>query len=137
MINRILLATDGSIYSEKAGKYAIYLAKTLGAELTMVHVIEQKMPKSLSPEEIKKQKAIKAREVFSNLEEYAKKEELRFSTGILVSRDSAQAILKESEEGFDLVVVGSLGKSGLKKFILGSVSEKVVGEASVPVMVVH
>ncbi|MCC6048614.1 MAG: universal stress protein, partial [Thermodesulfobacterium sp.] len=41
-----------------------------------------------------------------------------------------------AKKGIDLIVMGSYGKSGIKKFLLGSVTEKVVGLSEVPVLVV-
>ncbi len=137
MINKILLATDGSAFSEKAGDYALYLAKKLEAEVTALHVIEIKPPKALSPEDIDRQKAVKARDCFTALEKRAEEEKVKLNTLILVSRNAAQAILDESERDYQLIVMGSLGKTGLKKFLLGSVSGEVVKKASIPVMVVH
>ena len=50
----------------------------------------------------------------------------------------AKAILDvASEEDVDLIVIGSSGKSGFDRFILGSVSDKVVNAAKCPVLVVH
>ncbi|MDQ1262417.1 MAG: hypothetical protein QG575_1598 [Euryarchaeota archaeon] len=51
--------------------------------------------------------------------------------------DPAEELLKLCRDGgFDLIVLGTIGKSGLKKFLLGSVAEKVVRHAHVPVLVV-
>ncbi|GBE55406.1 MAG TPA: universal stress protein [Euryarchaeota archaeon] len=137
MIKKILLATDGSAFSEKAGKYAIYLGKKLEAEVTALHVIELKPPRFLSPEDIDRQKAVMAKDCFNVLKKRAENKCVKLSTLILVSRSTARSILDESEDGYDLIVMGSLGKTGLKKLLLGSVSEEVVRKASIPVMVIH
>lgn len=64
MISRILLATDGSAFSELAGEYAIYLAEKLGARLTALHVLKIEPPKRLLPEEVDEEKARAARLYF-------------------------------------------------------------------------
>jgi nucleotide-binding universal stress UspA family protein len=52
-------------------------------------------------------------------------------------RHPHEAIIKDSKEkGIDLIVLGSHGRTGLKKFFMGSVAQKVVGYARCPVMVV-
>lgn len=138
MISRILLATDGSAFSELAGEYALFLAEKLGAELTALHVLRLEPPKRLLPEEVDEEKARSARRVFHRLEKLAAERNLKLETRVLISRDVAEAIVEEAKLGrYELLVVGSLGKTGLKRLLMGSVSEQVVKHAPCPVLVVR
>lgn len=138
MISRILLATDGSAFSEAAGEYALYLAAELGARVTALHVIKLEPPKRLSPEEVEAEKVRAARTVFHVLEKAAAEKGVELKTKVLISRNVGEAITEEARLGrYELIVVGSLGKTGLKKLLLGSVSEMVVRHAPCPVLVVR
>ncbi len=138
MISRILLATDGSAFSELAGEYAIYLAEKLGARLTALHVLKIEPPKRLSPEEVDEEKARAAKIIFHHLEKTAAERGVKLETKVLISRDVSEAIVEEAKLGrYELLVMGSLGKTGLKKLLMGSVSEQVVKHAPCPVLVVR
>ncbi|WP_457556166.1 universal stress protein [Candidatus Pyrohabitans sp.] len=138
MISRILLATDGSAFSELAGEYAIFLAKKLKAELTALHVLKLEPPKRLSPEEIEEERARTARHVFRHIEKLAEEAGVKLETEVMISRNVAAAILEEAKfGGYELLVVGSLGRTGLKRLLMGSVSEHVVRHAPCPVLVVR
>lgn len=138
MIRKILLPTDGSAFSESASKYAIFLAKKCGASLTALHVISVEPPKKLGTESIEKEKTKQAELCFRSIEERAKAEGVELKTKILVSRSIGDTILEEADEGnYDIIIMGSHGISGFKKFLLGSVSEAVVRKAALPVLIVH
>ncbi len=137
MIKKILFPTDGSAFSERASEYALELAKAMGAELSVVHVVELPSPKGLAPGEIEKQKARRAESCFKSVKERAETAGVKVETRMLVSRSVSDALLEEAEEGgYDIVVMGSHGLSGMKKFLLGSVSEALVHHGSKPVLVV-
>lgn len=137
MIKRILLPTDGSAFSERASEYALELAKSFGAELVVVHVVELPSTKRLAPEEVKQEKARRAESCFRSVKEKATSADITVETKMLVSRSVSDALLEESDEGgYDLVVMGSHGLSGMKKLLLGSVSEAMVHHGSKPVLVV-
>ncbi|NOZ59372.1 MAG: universal stress protein [Euryarchaeota archaeon] len=138
MISRILLATDGSAFSELAGEYAIFLARKLGAELTALHVLKLEPPRRLTPEEVEEEKARAAVHIFRQLERLAGEAGVRLRKEVLISRDVAEAIIEEVRFGrYELLVVGSLGKTGLRRLLLGSVSERLVRHAPCPVLVVR
>lgn len=61
---------------------------------------------------------------------------MKLETKVLISRD--EAIVEEAKLGrYELLVIGSLGKTGLKKLLMGSVSEQVMKHAPCPVLVVR
>jgi nucleotide-binding universal stress UspA family protein len=143
MYNKILLPTDGSIHAEKAAEHAIWIASQSGAEIIVLDVIETSSLVGLPAEDL----IVRIKEM---LEEEAKRSLDRISEMIqedepeikitLVSKEGSPAdvVLKTIEdEDVDLVVMGTSGKHGLDRFLLGSVTEKVVRSAKCPVLAVH
>ncbi len=120
---KILVPVDGSVQGCKATDEAIYLAKKFGAKLDFVYVaseINKDIPSHLVFDRIWTK--------LSDDMEAAKHVE----TGII-----HKAILKVAEtEGSDMIIMGSRGLGLFKGAILGSVSQKVVEESKIPVMVI-
>ncbi len=149
MYHKILLPTDGSKYAEKAAKHAIWIAGHSNAELIALNVVDTSSLVGLPAEdltirvsEILKDEGQKSLDNISKLiEELEKNEE--FKTGVKLIKESkegppADVILKTvKEENIDLIVMGTSGKHGLDRFLLGSVTEKVVRSAKIPVLAVH
>jgi nucleotide-binding universal stress UspA family protein len=142
MYKKILLPTDGSDHANKAAEHALWIAKASGAEIIALTVMETASLVGLPADDL----IVRIKEM---LEEEAKKS-LEKVNEIVESSDNikitlkteegspADAILKiVKEEDVDLVVVGTSGKHGLDRFLLGSVAEKVVRSSSCPVLVVH
>ncbi|ADL58881.1 MULTISPECIES: universal stress protein [Methanothermobacter] len=143
MYKRILLATDGSECSMKAAKYAIETARQNQAELIALSVTETKALQNLPVEELTRKVTElfrrESEEVLERVEELASSMEGSVKVRkMILEGPSADTILRVAdEEGVDLIVVGASGKHALERFILGSVSEKVVRHSTVPVLVVH
>ncbi len=137
MIKRMLLPTDGSAFSERAADYALAVAKKFNATLVAVHVVEMAAPKQLEAAGLEREAARRAETCFKSLREKAADAGIEVETKVLVSRSIGDAIIEEAEEGnYDLIVMGSHGLSGVKKFLLGSVSEAVVHHTSKPVLLI-
>jgi nucleotide-binding universal stress UspA family protein len=131
--SHILAATDFSAASEEAVGYAAQLARALGARLTLVHVFDEpyvyQVP--LPPEY--------TGDLRARLE--ARCAELRASGSdvrAVVRKGVAwsEVVSAASAEGADLIVVGTHGRRGLPRWLMGSVAEKVVRLAPVPVVAV-
>jgi nucleotide-binding universal stress UspA family protein len=140
---RILTATDGSKYSEKAAAEAIGIAKRSGALLIAVSVVTSEMisPFDIVHSEMQKDliagKELKAAEEnIKNIKEAAEKEGIRIE-GIILAGKPYEAILETAKEKLvDLIVVGSHGRTGIEKLIMGSVTERVIVLSPCPVLVV-
>ncbi|MET0792284.1 MAG: universal stress protein [Polyangiaceae bacterium] len=141
MFNHILVATDFSDCSKRAIDLAVGLAEKLEARLTLTHAWELPnfgygselyLPSDLlTPFE----EAAQAR-----LDEalLAVKARLPRATSILRPGAPWQQILKAAElVGADLIVVGTHGRRGLNHALLGSVAERVVRMAEIPVLTAH
>jgi nucleotide-binding universal stress UspA family protein len=146
LYKKILLPTDGSEYANKAAEHAIWIAHASGAEIIALNVIETSSLVGLPAEDlivrIKEMLKEEGRIALDHIYEMANKENPEEGDLIVTLKTEegspADAILKTIEkENIDLVVMGTSGKHGLDRFLLGSVTEKVVRSAKVPVLAVH
>jgi len=143
MYKKILVPTDGSKFAEKAEEEALFIAKESGAEIIALAVVETGFSKGLpSDEKIFNMNQLLKREAEENIgiiERIKEKEHLDVEITLKVVEGSpADVILDMTEkEDIDLVVMGSSGKTGFKRFIMGSVAEKVVKAAKCSVLVVY
>jgi nucleotide-binding universal stress UspA family protein len=138
---KILIATDGSETANEAADFGIETLKFSGAKVYAVYVIETTSYGSASEDEKWSKKTEQFQEIgrgaTSYVEEKAKAAGLE-AESILLKGNPAEEILDFAEgQDVDMIVMGSLGKTGIKRVVLGSVSEKVVRHAKVPVLVVR
>jgi nucleotide-binding universal stress UspA family protein len=136
VMNKVLCATDLSPASEPALAVAVGVARAMGAELELLHVIH--MAPGLSPELMTSgvvDGLVAAAE--TRLKERA--DEIR-ARGVRVATSVKVGLvddrIAESAAGADLLVVGTHGRQGAKRFFLGSNAERAVREAPCPVLVV-
>ncbi|MGV3573316.1 MAG: universal stress protein [Ramlibacter sp.] len=146
MFKHILLATDGSPACDQAARYAISLARTHGAKLTALYVVDpfpylgmgQTNPMGF-------QAYISAAHAHAGraLGRAAELADdggapLTLETRIVEEATAAHGIAQTArDEGADLIVMASHGHGALRKIVLGSVTTRVLAEATVPVLVVR
>lgn len=141
VFRRILYATDFSSASRTALSRAMELAKMGGGAVTIVHVVEP--PRFYLPEgafPVPHVLAGVAAEAERGLAEWKQQAE-SLAPGIPVRAlklDGAawDAIVRQAAEGYDLIVLGTHGRTGLKRALLGSVAERVTRHAPCAVLVV-
>ena len=140
MYKRILVPTDGSEFAKKAQRHALFLAKVTGAEIIAVSVTENNFVNGLPlDDEVYQLNQILKERSEENLKEFDKlnNENLKI-THVIREGSPAKVILEVAkDEKIDLIVMGSSGKSGFDRFIMGSVADKVVNSAKCAVLVVH
>jgi nucleotide-binding universal stress UspA family protein len=140
-IDRILVAIDFSPHSDKALKYAIGLAKSLDAKLHLVHAYHVALPVG-PPNQV----AVPP-QFWTDIREAADRrlqETLRSAQaegveceGHLTALSPAPAIAETADEiDADLIVMGTRGNTGLKHVLLGSVAERTLRLAQIPVLTV-
>jgi len=145
MFRSIVVGTDGSDTATQAVRQAIELARSVGGRIELVSAYEPVSDARLREESIVVPKdlhwMINPREdVLATLEEAAG--EIR-AAGVEVEvfarqGDPADAILDVAEErGSDLIVVGNKGMTGAKRFLLGSVPNKVSHHAPCSVLIIR
>jgi nucleotide-binding universal stress UspA family protein len=146
MFKNILLATDGSSASEHAAKMAVDLARSQGARLTAVYVVDpypylgmgdtnpMGLYAYLSAARDHAAAAHAKVMALCSGSQPAVPLELR----LVENTTAAKGIVQTAkDEGCDLVVAGSHGRSGFDHMVLGSVAARLVVSSPVPVLVVH
>jgi nucleotide-binding universal stress UspA family protein len=140
LFRKVLIATDGSEYTKKAIDYGIELAINTGAKLQAIYVVDTGGYKSIplsAPQEcaysILRQEGDMAIKYVADRVEAAGLE----VEGIIAEGHPADEIIKYAEKNsIDLIVMGTLGKSGLDRFLMGSVADKVIRNSKIPVIAV-
>lgn len=141
MYKKILVPTDGSEFAQKAEKHALFLAKTTVADIYALSVTENNFVNGLPlDDEVYQLNQLLKQRSEDNIKEFEEMDEtsgIKFH-GIIREGSPAKTILEVAkEEDIDLIVIGSSGKSGFDRFIMGSVAEKVVNAAKCAVLVIH
>jgi len=142
LYRKILLATDGSESARKAADDAVEFSRLSGAKIYAVSVIDRSTYSSV-PEDLEWEEAMYAwfrelgEEAVSYVEKTAKNAGLQVESVLLEGHPAEEIVNFAEKNGMDLIIIGSLGKSRVERFLIGSVSEKVVRNAKVPVLVVH
>lgn len=139
---RILVATDFSDTSTHAVTYAVEMAKTLSAELHVLHVLETEVPLMaagiayLPPdirEEVEKDAATKLEQVISQED----RSQLPVTLSISKGTAFVEIIRYARDNRMDLIVLGTHGRGVFAHVLLGNVAEKVVRKASCPVLTIR
>jgi nucleotide-binding universal stress UspA family protein len=152
-IKKILVPVDGSKPSEKAAEYAIHIAKTMKANVVALHVMNipayaftttpvEGMPTPAAipiPLTVSSEERKIADSYLSRVEKIGKSSGVAVETKIIENQQSVVHAITEfaEKEGFDLIIMGTRGRTGITKFLLGSVASGVLTYAPCPVLVVR
>jgi len=145
MLRKILLATDGSAPSLKAADLALELAQKNNAEVEIFFVISSQhalnayrgapYPSDSSPQaEHWKQVAT---EMIKKTARVFEEQQVPYRSKIEAGNPADRICWEAESEGHDLVILGTRGQTGISRFLLGSVSSKVVAYAPCSVLVVR
>lgn len=143
-IRRVLYASDFSTASRPSLTVAIAIARSVGATLTLVHVMAPIMPPlpeqyldAVTLDQLEKRVRHWSARRLAGLAAQVRRAGIRV-TALLRQGDPADQIVRACRSSrADLVVVGTHGRRGLPKFLLGSVAERVVATAPCPVVTVR
>jgi len=133
---KLLVATDGSVYSEAAAQRVIEISRQYHSTL-----------KALSVVDVTVEFMIRAQEVYESLLAKAKEFTDVIKKKALLAGIEADSIVRDGEVykviidvakeyQADMIVMGSLGRTGIKRLLMGSTAERVLGNASYPVLIV-
>lgn len=138
MYTRILVPTDGSEVATSAARAAVALAAQFDADLHAVHVVESE-PYPVGFGDAMDELARRGEEAVETIADWADEAGVDLTTAVLEDVESVpHAILSYTDENdVDLVVMGTHGRSGLGRALLGSVTEMTLRKSSVPVLTVH
>jgi nucleotide-binding universal stress UspA family protein len=142
--SKILVAVDGSEQSLLAASRAIEMAKKHDAQLTaltVAHIPLSSYGFGARPDALKHEKeknALEAKEWLRKLELAAASSNISLKTEVVDSQMSVEGTIVEYAEsqGIDIIIIGTTGRSGFKKLLLGSVALGVVNYATCSVLVV-
>ena len=143
-IRSILLPTDFSECSDYAVSYATSLARTFGASILCIHVIEPMVPavgysgmtEPLPLADITEQLEDSAGRALPKLAEREECAGLEIQELIVHGEAAAEIVRVAKERNIDLIVVSSHGRTGLGRMLFGSTAEAIVRHSPCPVMVV-
>lgn len=138
MFFKIVVPLDGSVYAEAALKSASFMARAFNSELKLVTV--EDIPLPIYPGEVDMQTISdveRSHVAYLNARAHELRQEgCNVTIAVLPPGPPADRILdKVKENRADLIVVGSHGRTGLTRMLLGSVAEKLARHAPCPVMI--
>jgi nucleotide-binding universal stress UspA family protein len=140
MFDKILVATDGSEHGEKAARVGIELARLSGGTLTAIYVADTSktshLPDDMLLFSIRELLLKEGKEAVDYVEKMAKEAGVSFESVVAEGNPGNEIIGYASKNGMEVIVLGTVGRSGLDRFLLGSVAEKVVRNSLVPVLTV-
>jgi nucleotide-binding universal stress UspA family protein len=148
-IRKILVTIDGSENSKKAADYASSFAKKYNAQLIILYVLYSELGFAYSnllgvttPKAIEDALETQKKDVqkwFDEIRSKLKNTNISVTDKIIISVSSIVGEIIEfaDKEKVDLIILGTRGRTGFKKLLLGSVAEGVVTHSSCPVMVVR
>ncbi len=141
MYKRLLLPTDGSETSNKAVEHGVILAKAVGGEVLGLYVIDISaftgIPTEAIWENMRSLLDEEGKKALSMVEDAAKENTVKFELLLKEGRPADDIIKTAEERDVDIIIMGTAGRSGLDKFLLGSVAEKVMRTATCPVLIIR
>jgi nucleotide-binding universal stress UspA family protein len=137
VFKNILVPTDGSALSQSAAQTAVALAKATGARIIAFHVVPNS-EFSVGPACMNQERVTKiAGAILDHVRSLANCAGVACDTHYVEGHSAANAIVKAAERyDCDCIVMGSHGHRGLKDFLLGSETQRVLISAKVPVMTI-
>jgi len=140
----ILVPTDFSKFSKYALNYAITIANTFGAKITLIHITNEKELVALQQvstyfepgklEELMKQRESEDQKQLDGFIPPELKKGITVETIHKVGIPFVEIIKTAREKAVDLIVIATHGRSGLSHMLFGSVAEKVVRKSTCPVL---
>ena len=142
LFQNILVPVDLSTQSTRAFKVALDVAKKYNSKITILTCLEADASQHLyyqaraSPQQIKKQSKV-VKEHFEKLESLAEKNNISIKSKILTSGSAVNSIVTFAKsQKHDLVIIGSHGRTGFNKWLLGSVANGVSQKTKCPILIV-
>jgi nucleotide-binding universal stress UspA family protein len=139
-IQKILVPTDGSGYSIRAAEYAISIAKTHNAEIIVLYVVDEliveKFSQSIEQADIEGELKADGQRNVNYVVGLAEKENVKVSSIVAKGRPFEQITGFAKGLEVDLIVMGTYGRRGAERILLGSVAERVIEYSLCPVLIV-
>lgn len=139
MFEHLLVPLDGSRLAEAALAAAAYLSRALGAQITLIHVIERGAPEEIHGEQHLTD-PVQASAYLAEVAARAFSPSMRVEQHVHTAevRDVARSIVEHADElGPDLVVMCTHGQGGLRTWLLGSIAQQVISLGVTPVLLIQ
>lgn len=139
---RILIATNGSETANEATDFGIEMVGCSGAKIYALYVIDTTPYRSVPLDQIWSKETLDeferiGHEATSYIERIGTAAGAEVESRVLKGNPAEKILNFAEDNNIDMIIVGSLGKSGYERILLGSVSEKIVRHAKIPVLVVR
>lgn len=133
---RILVPTDGSDAARTAADHAIDLAKAMNAAVHIVHVVDTgSIGQKIDSDDLLETSKGAGQQAVDEIVDRAEAAEIRAVEASVLSGDIARAIVDyATDRDIDCLVMGTHGRTGVDRLLLGSVTERVIRLATVPVI---
>ena len=122
---KILISTDGSIFSEFATREAISIAKNIGSSLIALSVYKRDENSQVAEASV------------GMVKDVAEREGIKVEALTLKGEPYEVIVNTAEEKDAGFIVVGSHGRTGIERLLMGSVAERVIGYAGCPILVVR
>jgi nucleotide-binding universal stress UspA family protein len=143
MFTKLLVPTDGSELSTQAALRVVPLAKRTGASITAVFVRDTSPPTGIESaaaqgiQSYAMARLAEAEDALKRIADAARQEGLSVETLISENATPAKGIVEAARQcGADVIAMGSHGRTGLAKLMVGSVAAEVLGLSPVPVLII-
>lgn len=138
MYKKILVGYDGSKFSDAALNEALRLAKDMDGQITVVCAVERNYEMEAMAPELERKFEEKAVEDLRKAEETIKKAGVKYEREEVNLESPYKAIIAAAQkQKSDLIVVGTHGRTGLLRLLMGSTAERVIGHAPCNVLIVR
>jgi len=144
MPTKILVPTDFSEYSDKALRQAFDIAQQYKAEVYVLHVIHEKMTDRIDDYGLTYPSYVKDMEtemingarmkLQKEIDKFPQTKELEVFSDVVIGNPSEAILEEETSKGIDLVVIASLGRTGIAKYLIGGVARNVLKGSKCPVL---
>jgi nucleotide-binding universal stress UspA family protein len=138
MYKRVLVPLDGSELAEVALPYAEELAGRLGSQITLIHVYESAEAEYQQMHQAYVEKMVEATK--RGAERFlakSKVKRVRIKSALLVGNPAEQIVDYADEENAGLIIIATHGRSGISRWVVGSVADKVVRATKRPVALIR
>ncbi|MBW9221203.1 universal stress protein [Methanothermococcus sp. SCGC AD-155-M21] len=137
---KILIPTDNSKVSIESAKQALEIAKLMNSKVYVIYVVDIMpfvgLPTEGFWESMKEILEEEGKEAFNKIESMAKEFDINIVSEILEGNPAKEIVEYAIKKNINLIVMGTSGKSGIDKLLLGSVAEKVSKRAQCPILLV-
>jgi nucleotide-binding universal stress UspA family protein len=134
MFKKILVPLDGSKLAEKILPRVEWLAKIHGGEVTLLRVALAHTFPGQDPVQHQLNAVKEAEEYLAKAEEWMRSVGVSVKTVVRYGNDAQEIVDHARDRDFDLIAMSTHGRTGLTQFVLGSVANKVINTATVPIL---